>query len=808
MNRANELIKEQLKLDLKYLSGYAVFLIENKLEEFAHSMLKVCREENLPLWKHFESVPEERVIRIAIESSNELLGYFARNAAEEYIAITRKRWVENQLPYLLQKAHVKVEDITLLSFIRRKLFREFLPSYTSDTGLWFEIMDELDRFTTAQEESSIYTLLENDRNKLNEHLLFFEKITKTVPGIIYVFDLVKFQPEYVSTNREKLLGFEGDGKTDQSMDFWLTRIHPEDHDLVLDYFKNMETARDAEVRSLEYRLKNSEGNYQWFRKYDSVSKRNEYGKPVQVIGISIEVSKEKDTIQELKNRELQFQEAQEIARLGTFEWDLQGNDSSFSPQMMEIFDLEKAGNIGEFMEHVHPADQENLKRALSTAMQGDGRYECQYRYKRNQAKVIWSRGLVSFKDGKPYRMKGFVMDVTKNYLLSEMLAQSETTFHTLIQNAPDAVVVVDNLNSIVFWNPKAESIFGWKAGEVIGKTLFDSILRENSAPGTRSGVQWLKAQGLANTNKTIELVTQNKKGKEQVVAVSIATSLWNGKQAYIAFVRNITREKKIEKELEQNRNQLTQKNAELEKINTELTSFNYIASHDLKEPLRKIKTYSNFIIEKSNNTLSGDVQEYLKRIVTATSNMQKLIDDLLAFSRTSSMEKNLSLTDLNVLLEEVKASLRYTIEEHNVTISASALPAVKVIPFQFQQLLENIIGNAIKYRKLDISPEISITYDVVMGKNYVSDGALPDMEYNRISVKDNGIGFDQIYSRKIFEIFQRLHGKNEYAGTGIGLAICKKIVENHKGIITAEGVEGQGAIFHIFIPTRCPESTN
>lgn len=807
MNTVNELIQKQVNLDLKSLSGYAVFLLQDKLEEFAHAMIKVSKEEKIPLWKHFQSLPEERVMMIALESSKELLGYFARNGAQEYIDISHKRWVENQLPYLLQKEDFIVEDITQLSFIRRKIFRELLPSYTTDTTVWFEIMDELDRFTTAQEETSLHTLLDIDRNKLKDHLLFFEKISKTVPGVIYVFDIQDFAPVYVSPNREKLLGFSEEEVKDLSVDFWMSRIHPEDHDIVVQYFKNMEHARDAEVRSLEYRVKNNKDVYQWFRKYDTVFKKDTQGKPVQVIGISIEITKEKDTIQELQSRELQFREAQEIAGFGTFDWDLRGPDSSFSPQMMKIFDLEQTSNIGDFIEYVHPADQEILKTALSKAMQDNGFYECQYRYKRNQAKVIWSRGLVSFQDGKPLRMKGFVMDVTKNYLLSEMLVQSETTFRTLIQNAPDAVVVVDDKNSIVFWNPKAESVFGWGAQEVIGKALFNTILPANPNTSTKdSGL--LKAYGQANINKTIEVSIRTKKGKEQIVAFSVATTLWNGKPGYIAFIRNISKEKKIEKELELSRNQLAQKNSELEKINTELTSFNYVASHDLKEPLRKIKTYSNFIIEKNSHDLSDDVKEYLKRIVTATNNMQKLIDDLLAFSHTSSTEKNLSVTDLNVLMEEVKTSLKYTIEEHNVTISSAVLPVVKVIPFQFQQLLENIIGNAIKYRKPDTKPFVSITYDVVSGQNFISDGAMANMEYNRISVKDNGIGFNQIYSRKIFEIFQRLHGKNDYPGTGIGLAICKKIVENHKGIITAESVEGEGATFHIFIPTKCPGKTN
>jgi PAS domain S-box-containing protein len=673
MERINEVITQQTKLDFSYLPNYAAFLLRNKFSEFAAAMLRISREEKLHILKYFETLSEEQIVKISHETCREILEHFEQNNAEGYILNSQKKWVENQLPHLLQTEHIISEDISTLSFVRRKLFRQFLMEYTSDFNLWFSIMEEVDRFTSAQEENSIRTLVNINQSKLREH-------------------------------------------------------------------------------------------------------------------------------------HLQLEEVQEITGLGTFEWDLQGNNSVFSPQLMKLFELEKTGMLSDFLEFVHPADQELLKQAISGSMEQNGFYECQYRYKKKQPKVIWSRGIVVFENGKPSRMKGFVMDVTKNYLLNEMLIESEKTFRQLIQNAPDAVVVVDEKGKIVFWNPKAEAIFGWGSDEIIGNTLFNTILAEKHSEEKLNDMKWWKAYGQANVNKTIEVSAQNKKGKEFIIALSIATSTWNSKLGYIAFIRNITKEKKIEKELELHRNQLAQKNIELEKINTELTSFNYIASHDLKEPLRKIKTYSNFIIEKNSGSLTGEVKEYMKRIITATTNMQRLIDDLLAFSRTSSMEKNLSSTDLNELLEEVKGSLKYTIEEHSATIVSDTLPVAKVIPFQFQQLMENIIGNAIKYRKPETTPHVSITYRIASGYDYIPEGAIPSMEYGRISVKDNGIGFNQIYANKIFEIFQRLHGKNEYSGTGIGLAICKKIVENHGGFITAHGSEGEGATFNIFIPTRCPEA--
>jgi signal transduction histidine kinase len=180
--------------------------------------------------------------------------------------------------------------------------------------------------------------------------------------------------------------------------------------------------------------------------------------------------------------------------------------------------------------------------------------------------------------------------------------------------------------------------------------------------------------------------------------------------------------------------------------------------------------------------------------------MQNLIDDLLSFSRATAADQVFEEADLNIILEEIKGNLKHSIDEKNVTITSDLLPQLKIIPFQFHQLLENIINNAIKYSKPVVPPMIKVTAEIVDGKNYKEEGANPEYKYHKISVKDNGIGFDEQYSKKIFELFQRLHGKSEYSGTGIGLAICKKIVENHKGFITARSQEGKGSVFNFFSP--------
>lgn len=802
MTKTEETPIKNNNLAFSFLPAYAGFLLQNKLEEFASVMLRVSYEEELPLLKQFKNLSKEQIIELSIKSSRELLDCFARNKAQEYIDITQKNWLQNHLPHFLQSENIFIEDITKLSFVRRKVFRSFISGYTSEMASFISIMEEVDRFTVIQEKSSFENLVSIDRQKLNENHYFVEKINNTSPGIIYVFDLLEQKQIYSNHKKEELLGYKENELKEMGSDLFSSLLHPKERVRVENHYKDFTSAKDGEIRTIENRIKNKKGRYRWFREYETVFKRTADGKPSQIIGIALDISKEKEALLQLEHRDQQLLEAQEIAGLGTFEWDLIGSESTFSPQLMKIFELEEAENLESFLEYVHPEDQEILKQAINRSMKNDGYYECQYRYKKNQhAKVIWSRGIVKFQDGKPSRLNGFVMDVTRNHLLNEQLTENDTTFRQLIQNAPDAVVVVDETSKIQLWNPKAESVFGWKSDEIIGKTLMETIIPNKHKNGHSKGMKNFILTGESNVlNKTIEITAVNKKGKEFFVALSIARSFWNGKQVFISFIRDISKDKKVEKELEQHRDQLTQKNLELEQINTELTSFNYVASHDLKEPLRKIKTYSNFIIEKNSDSLSADVKEYLNRIIGATGNMQKLIDDLLAFSRTSSSEKILSDVDLNFLLEEVKHSLKHTIDELNVTIIADKLPIAKVIPFQFQQLLENIIGNAIKYCKTGVNPIITITADNVLGANHILEGADPRKNYHRISITDNGIGFEQIYARKIFEIFQRLHGKSEYSGTGIGLAICKKIVENHKGFITAQSTEGNGATFSIFLP--------
>ena len=266
------------------------------------------------------------------------------------------------------------------------------------------------------------------------------------------------------------------------------------------------------------------------------------------------------------------------------------------------------------------------------------------------------------------------------------------------------------------------------------------------------------------------------------------------------IITDLTEKKKNEEIILKYQKDLEAKNIELLQSNAELNSFTYVASHDLQEPLRKIQTFSNRILDKESRNFSVATRDYFQRIMSASERMQNLITALLNYSRAGNDDVSFTPTDLNVVIQEVKNNLSELIEENNAQIEIAALPTLNIVPLQFSQLFSNLIINAIKYRKKEIDPIIKITAQIIPANEIQTRAFFVSDKYYEIKISDNGIGFDQQYATLIFDLFQRLHGTNEYAGTGIGLAICKKIVQNHRGFIEAVGQRGIGSTFNIYLP--------
>jgi len=253
-------------------------------------------------------------------------------------------------------------------------------------------------------------------------------------------------------------------------------------------------------------------------------------------------------------------------------------------------------------------------------------------------------------------------------------------------------------------------------------------------------------------------------------------------------------------ELKEANELLEDKNADLLHMNKELEAFTYVSSHDLQEPLRQIQTFASRILEKEIQSLSDEGKKYFYHIQNSAARMQQLIKDLLAFSRISLSDREFEEINLGSIIEEIKEEFKESIAQKKAVIMVKEICEVNTIPFQFRQLMHNLISNALKFSHPDIPPHITITSKNIP-YNKLKIANLPrQKEYCHIKITDNGIGFEKEYNEKIFEVFQRLHSKDEYNGTGIGLALVKKIVDNHKGIITASGELNKGATFDIYIP--------
>ena len=385
-------------------------------------------------------------------------------------------------------------------------------------------------------------------------------------------------------------------------------------------------------------------------------------------------------------------------------------------------------------------------------------------------------------------------------LKNELLRRSEERYNRMVTEVEDYVIILIDTDGIIQnWNKGAQKIKGYLPEEIIGKhfSIFYPVEdRNNKIP------QKLLEEAAANGKSLHEGWRLRKDGSRFWGSVVI-TALHNDDGAVIAFTkvtRDLTEKKRADERLHASAITLQQKNRELERINQELSSFAYISSHDLQEPLRKIQTFADRIVETEFENLTEKGKDYFRRMQAGAARMQRLIRDILAYSRTTTTEKIFEEKDLNELLAQSKSELEVTITEKNAVIKSDRLPTLKVIPFQVLQLFNNLLNNALKFSRDGVPPHVVVKCDMEVDTDILDLLPQPNQKYYHIIFSDNGVGFESEYKTKIFEVFQRLHTRSEYPGTGIGLAICKKIVENHNGLITAYGEVGKGATFHVYLP--------
>jgi PAS domain S-box-containing protein len=372
-------------------------------------------------------------------------------------------------------------------------------------------------------------------------------------------------------------------------------------------------------------------------------------------------------------------------------------------------------------------------------------------------------------------------DVTDRRLAEEAVRESESKFRNIASAAQDAVILIDNKGTVGFWNDAATKIFGYTSEEMMGKHLHSFIMPERYLDEHIRGFEAFRKTGQGRfIGKTYEIEAKRKDGTEFPVELSLAAlklkDAWNS----IGIVRDITARKHAEEELK-----MTVE--ELERSNTELQHFAYAASHDLQEPLRTVASFLQLLSRKYAGKLDEKADRYISFAVDGANRMSLLISDLLAYSRTGTAPRQFAAVDMESAARQAIANLKMSMEESKTSIVVGELPVVQGDDSLLVQLLQNLLGNAIKFRKKEEPPRILITARR-KGKEWL------------LGVEDNGIGIDPQYHENIFTLFQRLHTREEYPGTGIGLAICRKIVERHGGRIWVESKPGEGSSFYFTLP--------
>jgi len=403
---------------------------------------------------------------------------------------------------------------------------------------------------------------------------------------------------------------------------------------------------------------------------------------------------------------------------------------------------------------------------------------------------------------KIYSILGFGYEVTETVNARKRIEVSEKKFRLLTNNMPQKITNADAEGNVIFFNQQWLDHTGLAFDELVEygwvKTMHPDDLELT--------VNTWKHSVATGEVFDMECRIQNKEG-DYIWHLSRAVPVKDETGKILMWVGSNTdiHEQKEQKEGLQHAVavrtlELSEVNEELIKMNKELKAFSYVSSHDLQEPLRKIQTFASIILEKENENLSDSGKNYFRLIQNSAQRMQTLIQDLLEFSRLSISDRKFENTNLNVIIEEVKNEFKEAIAEKNATVEVSEICEAKIIPFQFRQLMHNLISNALKFSNPTIPPHIIVKSHIVQySKTNVANLTL-QTAYCHISISDNGIGFKKEYAERIFEVFQKLHSKDEYAGTGIGLAIVKKVVENHNGVITATSELNKGTTFNIYIP--------
>ncbi|MBD1929674.1 PAS domain S-box protein [Trichocoleus sp. FACHB-90] len=666
---------------------------------------------------------------------------------------------------------------------QRKQAQEALQKLNAE--LESRVKERTQELTLANEHLKIEILERQIAEDRLQHLL------TSSPAVIYSCKASNdYGATFISENVFSQLGYEAREFIEDS-GFWMNHIHPEDRPDILAGLSNL---FEQGHHNHEYRFLRPDGTYRWM--HDELKLvRDEAGNPIELIGSWWDITERKLSEEERAHLLLREQAARELAQANeqryrslaeampqiVFSAQPDGNCDYFNQRWVDYTGLTLEESLGyKWISAVHPDDRQQIRRDWYHAVRKSISYESEHRLKRSlDGQYRWHLNRivpVRDNDGQIVKWLGTSTDIHDRKQMESALRESEGRFRRVVDS---------NMIGINFWDvfgnvTEANDAFLGMIGYTREDLLSGKVLWKDMTPVEYQELDKQKLQEVAATGICTPFEKEFFRADGSRVPILIGGALLEENEYQgVCYIIDITERKQMEETLSKQAQELARSNAELEE-------FAYVASHDLQEPLRMVASYTQLLSRRYKGKLDEDADEFITFAVDGANRMQKLIKDLLEYSRVGTRGKEFDPVECEDVLHEAIANLQFAIDESNAIITYDSLPTVRGDSTQLGQLLQNLIGNAIKFHQ-HIPPRIHI-------------GVEPTENEWIFSVRDNGIGMNLEERDRIFVIFQRLHAREAYPGTGIGLAICKKIVERHGGQIWVDSQVGQGSVFYFTIP--------
>jgi PAS domain S-box-containing protein len=566
--------------------------------------------------------------------------------------------------------------------------------------------------------------------------------------------------------------------------------HPEDRDAVDERRIKLIRGEVESVR-LEKRYLHKDGGTVWANIAIALE-RDGAGKPLYAIAVLDDITARNETEEALRQSEERYRRTFELAGSGIAHIGLDRRFIRVNRRLCEILgypEHELIGMTGRQISHADDLDVINAQRKRLYAGEID-HVRVEKRYLRKDGSVVWvtfSMVLERSAGGDPAYEIAIFDEITERKRAEAALRESEARFRSLTQLSSDWYWEQDESFGLTFMSGRMGERTGLDASAYLGRKRWDQPALNLSED------DWARHRAVLERHepfRDFEMERPNPAGASRWISVTgepLYDEAGNFK-GYRGVGSDITARKRAEAEVRSAHDELAKKAEELQRSNAELEQFAYVASHDLQEPLRMVSSYTQLLARRYNDKLDGDAREFMNYVVDGAARMKQLIEDLLAYSRVGTKGKEFKRASLEAPLKRALTNLRAAIEESGAAVTCDALPTVDIDEVQLTQLFQNLIGNALKFRG-QVAPRIHVS-------------ATEENAEWRVAIADNGIGIEPQYFERIFMLFQRLHTMGEYPGTGIGLAICKKVVERHGGRIWVESRLGSGATFHFTLPKK------